>query len=267
MAILTISREHGTGGEFIGRLIAERLQYRYVDKETLYQEIAKSGPRWERSARELDEVCPTFWERHDWEYRGYVALMESKILDYAAADRAVIVGRAGSILLSQVPFCLRVRLIAPLEIRIQRLMEREKLALKAARRLIKQLDRDRAGYYKVNYGVSWKKEEGYDMTINTASLSFEQVADNLMAALAEKDLLVTPAAKNELDHLALAYRLKARLATEPRLFIPTLRVKLEAEVIKVSGIVHIPQELELAQKIAQEVCGEFPFRLNLQHRF
>ena len=267
MAVLTISREHGTGGEFIGRLIAERLQYRYVDKETLYQEIAKSGPRWERSARELDEVCPTFWERHDWEYRGYVALMESKILDYAAADRAVIVGRAGSILLKEVPFCLRVRLIAPLESRIERLRERENLTPKAARRLIKQLDRDRAGYYKVNYGSSWKKDEGYDMTINTATLSFEQVAENLMAALAEKDLLVTPASLEELEHLALAYRLKARLATEPRLFIPTLKVKLEDGLIKVTGIVHIPEEIETAQQIAQEVCGDYPYRLNLQHRF
>ncbi len=267
MAILTISREHGTGGEFIGRLIADRLNYRYVDKETLYQEIAKSGPRWERSARELDEVCPTFWERHDWEYRGYVALMESKILDYAAADRAVIVGRAGSILLGQVPFCLRVRLVAPLEIRIERLMERENLSQKAARRLIKQLDRDRAGYYKVNYGASWRKNEGYDMTINTASLSFEQVAANLMGVLTEKDLVATPEAKKELDHLALAYRLKARLATDPRLFIPTLRVKLDDGLIKVSGIVHIPQEVEFAEKIAREVCGDHPFRLNLQHRF
>ena len=105
------------------------------------------------------------------------------------------------------------------------------------------------------------------MTINTASLSFEQVADNLMASLAEKDLLVTPEAKKELDHLALAYRLKARLATESRLFIPTLKVKLEDGLMKVSGIVHIPQEIELAQEIAEEVCGEFPFRLNLQHRF
>lgn len=267
MAILTISREHGTGGEFIGRLIADRLNYIYVDKETLYQEIAASGPRWERSARELDEVCPTFWERHDWEYRGYVALMESKILDYAAADRAVIVGRAGAILLRQVPFCLRVRLQAPLEIRLKRLMERETLSQKAARRLIKQLDRDRAGYYKVNYGVKWRQAEGYDMIMNTASLSFDQVADNLMGALAEKDLLATPAAKKDLAHLALAYRLKARLATDPRLFIPTLRVKLADGLIKVSGIVHIPQEGELAQKIAQEVCGAHPFRLDLHHRF
>ena len=43
MAILTISREYGSGGREIGRRVAERLGYRYVDKELLFQDLEKVG--------------------------------------------------------------------------------------------------------------------------------------------------------------------------------------------------------------------------------
>ena len=86
--------------------------------------------------RELDEVCPTFWERYDWQYRGYVASMEALIMAYAAADHVVIIGRGGSFLLQAIPHCLRVRLVAPLKARVERIIMLENLDPKAAERLI-----------------------------------------------------------------------------------------------------------------------------------
>ena len=80
-----------------------------------------------RVAKEVDEVCPTLWERHDWQYRGYVAQMEDLILEYAVSDNVVIIGRGGSFLLQEVPFCLRVRLVASLEARLEAIMVRESL--------------------------------------------------------------------------------------------------------------------------------------------
>ena len=138
MAILTISREYGSGGREIGRRVADQLSYQFVDKERLFQDLEKVGPRWVRVAKEVDEVCPTLWERHDWQYRGYVAQMEDLILEYALGDNVVIIGRGGSFLLQGVPFCLRVRLVAPLEVRLEAIMVRESLNLEAARRLIAQ---------------------------------------------------------------------------------------------------------------------------------
>ena len=117
MATLTISREYGSGGFEIGRRVAERLGYQFVDKERLFQDMEQAGPRWARVAEEVDEVCPTLWERHDWQYRGYVAQVENLILEYALDDNVVIIGRGGSFLLRGVPFCLRVRLVASLEAR------------------------------------------------------------------------------------------------------------------------------------------------------
>jgi cytidylate kinase len=266
MAILTISREYGSGGREVGHLVAERLGYQYVDKERLFQDLERAGERWGRVARELDEVCPTLWERYDWQYRGYVAQEESLILAYAAEDQVVILGRGGPFLLQGIPLCLRVRLVAPLEVRIERIMAREHLSHDAAERLIARVDGDRACYIKANYGTDWDEDKLYDMTLNTNSLTYDQVVDILTAALADKDRLATPEAKARLSELALAYRLKARVATDPRVFVPTLEVSFEEGTFVVSGIIHNPRDPQIVQEIAKEVCGDRPVRLDLHRR-
>jgi cytidylate kinase len=266
MAILTISREYGSGGREIGRLVAGRLGYQYLDKERIFQNLDKAGERWGQVARDLDEVCPTFWERHDWQYRGYVAQIEAIILEYAAADRVVIIGRGGSYLLQGVPFCLCVRLTAPLEVRIERIMAWERLSRAAAERLIVQVDGERACYVKANYNRNWADDQAYDMTLNTGLLSYDQVVDTLSVALADKDNLATVEAKAELAGRALAYRLKARVAIDSRVFVPTLAVSYEKGTIVLSGIIHTPKELGILQEIAAGVCGDRPVHLDLHQR-
>ncbi|MEJ2070154.1 MAG: cytidylate kinase family protein [Syntrophobacterales bacterium] len=266
MAILTISREYGSGGWEIGRRVAERLGYQFVDKERVFQDLERAGAQWGRLARELDEVCPTLWERHDWQYRGYVAQTEAVFLDYAEADNAVLIGRGGSFLLQEVPFSLRVRLVAPLEVRLERIMAREGLDREVAARLITQMDGDRACYVKANYGSDWDLEQVYDLTLNTGTFTFEQVEDVLGHGLEDKDRLATPEAKTLLQQTALAYRLKARVATDPHLLVPTLKVDLEDGTLVVAGIIHTPQEQKLIQELAREVCGEQPVRFDLHRR-
>jgi cytidylate kinase len=266
MAILTISREYGSGGLAIGRRVAERLGYQLVDKERLLQDLERAGPRWGRVAREVDEVCPTLWERHDWQYRGYVAQLENLILAYAVADNVVIIGRGGSFLLQGVPFCLKVRLTAPLAARLEAVMARERLTRKAAARLIAQVDGERACYIQANYGSDWDADQVYDLTLNTDSLTHDRVVDILAENLVVKDGLATPEARARLALADLGYRLKAHIATDPRVLVPTLEVFPEADALVVSGIVHTPKELHLLQEIAREVCGDRPVRFNLHRR-
>jgi cytidylate kinase len=266
MATLTISREYGSGGFEIGRRVAERLGYQFVDKERLFQDMERAGPRWVRVAREVDEVCPTLWERHDWQYRGYVTQMENVILEYALGDNVVIIGRGGSFLLQAVPFCLRVRLVAPLEARLEAIMVREGLTREAARRLIAKVDGERACYIKANYGSDWDADSLYDLSLNTASLTHDRVVDILVEGLAAKDRLATPEAKSRLALMALGYRLKARIATDPRVLVPTLEVFPEGDGLVVSGIMHTPKELHLLEEMAREVCGDRPVRFDLHRR-
>jgi cytidylate kinase len=266
MAILTISREYGSDGREIGRQVAQRLNYTYVDKEQLFQDLDRVGVGWGRVARELDEVSPTLWERYDWQYKGYIAQVEAIILDYAASDKVVIVGRGGFFLLRQVPFCLKVRLVASLEVRLERIMAQEGLDQNSARKRLAREDQDRAGYVFANYETYWDDQGSYDLILNTGKLTEAQAVDILLAALAEKDESATSSARKQLADLALAARIKARVATDPRVTVPTLTVSLEAGTFVVSGVIHSPQELRLVQEMTREVAGPRPIHFELRHR-
>jgi cytidylate kinase len=266
MAILTISREYGSGGREIGRRVAERLKYGYVDKERLFLDLDRQGKRWGQAARELDEVCPTFWERHDWQYHGYITLLESLIFQYAAADKVVIIGRGAFLLLQDVPFCLKVRLVAPPEVRLERIMVQESLVREEAEELMARVDRDRACYLRANYEKAWDEEGSYDCVLNTGNLTYDQVVEMLIEALAAKESRATPEARAQLADVALTHHLKARVATDPRVLAPTLKVFLEDGTIVVAGVIHTPKELHLVEEIAREVCGSRPLRFDLHHR-
>ena len=266
MAILVISREYGSDGREIGRHVAQLLDYTYVDKEQLFQDLERVGERWGQMARELDEVSPTLWERYDWQYRGYIAQVEAILLKYAAADKVVIVGRGGFFLLRQVPFCLKVRLVASMEVRLARIMAQELLDHAAARKLMMREDQDRAGYVFANYETYWDDQSNYDLIVNTGNLTEEQTVDILVAALKEKDNLATSAARANLADLALVAQIKARVATDPRVSVPTLKVSPEAGTMVVSGVIHSPKELQLVQELVREVVGQGSIRFEWRHR-
>jgi hypothetical protein len=153
-----------------------------------------------------------------------------------------------------------------LEARLEAIMVRESLNLEAAKRLVAQIDGERACYIKANYGRDWDVEQVYDLTLNTDSLTYNRVVDILVESLASKDRLATPEAKARLGLVALGYRLKARIATDPRVLVPTLEVFPEEDTLVITGIMHTPKELHLLQEMAREVCGDQPVRFDLHRR-
>jgi cytidylate kinase len=116
MAVMTISRQMGSLGSEIARLVAERLGYRLVWRELINQAARRSGAP-EAALAAIDELglldmCPS-----PRACRAYRAAVKQVIDELAAEGNCVILGRAGQVLLKGVPGCLHVRLIAPVPTR------------------------------------------------------------------------------------------------------------------------------------------------------
>ena len=122
MAILTVARKFGSGGREIGRAVAELMDYQYIDRKRILEDMREAGRQWEERAKYYDENYPNIWERYEWSFRGFVALNQSYFLDYALKDKVVIVGRGGNFLLTGVPHTLRIRIVAPIEKRIEKVI-------------------------------------------------------------------------------------------------------------------------------------------------
>jgi len=266
MAILTISRDYGSGGREIGRAVAERLEYAYEDRVTLVNAVSATDPRWAHFCDEYDEQKPSLWERYDWSFHGYAALLQRHILEAAAADRVVIVGRGGAFLLAGVPLALHVRIVAPLAERIERIMRREHADHDSVRRLIERVDRERAGFIAAVYHRRWDDPAAYDLVRDTSLLAPETIIDDIVTNLGNRDRSDREAAQRLLSSRLAVARVRAALFIDPHLQLPTLEVVEEGGKILVRGVVHRPEEKGLIRKAASAHAGNHPLRFDLRFR-
>lgn len=202
MAVITISREYGAGGNPIAGLLCDRLGYRFFDKnlmaqigapETLNTVLAEAetvgdvhdehSGIW-RFFRNLQAGSP-LGKREGMSREGELSFeaIEELIRQAYDADNVVVVGRGGQMVLRGKPGVLNVRVVAPLEKRVTTVAQFDGLPLDAARDRVHGRDRAAAAYVRQYYNVDIADPRLYDVVINTAHLSWEAGADMMIAAL------------------------------------------------------------------------------------
>ena len=272
MAILTISRKYGSGGREIGQAVADQLNYEYVDRKRILDDMKAVGKQWEDRAKYFDENYPNIWERYDWSYRGFVALNQSYFLDYALKDKVVIIGRGGNFLLKGIPHTLRIRVIAPMEKRIEKVMEREGVNSQNARWWIEKADHEMAGAIYLIYGGDWDNLAEYDMIFNTGVQTVDEIIASIKNALLEKEKHNTEKARRILQLRALAAKIKAEITTNPRLCISVLGVEpkeggLIEKGLLLRGIVYNQKDIKQIEEIAKKIAGVVAIECDLQYRW
>ncbi len=266
MAILTISREYGSGGEEIGHAVAGSLGCEYVDRDKILDDIRREGGKWAAWANDLDEHCPTIWEKYDWSFRGFAALVQRSILDHALNDKVVIVGRGGNFLLKGIPYAYRIRVHAPRETRGERIMQREKIGAETARWLAEKIDSERACFIHAIYGKRWDDEQEYDRVFDTSVEADDEIFAVIKDALIERERFNTEEARNVLKMRALAAKVKAGIATNPHLFVPILDVSFDGHCLVLRGVTHDPREHKRIEEEARKFSEGRPIRCELHYR-
>jgi cytidylate kinase len=198
-SVVCISRPDGAGGASVGHLVAERLEFDYVDEVIVSRAAAKGGiaagdvvdeeQRKSLLGRIVREIGRTtgpdsygFGGLSDLYIEGVTpeavrSLIQDAIEETAGRGDVVIVSHAASLALSARPNVLRVLVTASPETRARRLSESQGLDPKAARKTIKDADAARADYLRRFYGVEVELPTHYDLVVNTDTLSIEQAVD------------------------------------------------------------------------------------------
>ncbi len=116
-------------------------------------------------------------EKHFLDQRDYLRFLQAAIDRLRKRDRIIIVGRGGQAILRDVPNTLHIRTVAPLEKRIQVVVERLNLGTtEEAKGLIQKSDRRRAAYLKNNYNINWDDPSQYHFVLNTGRTCLESAA-------------------------------------------------------------------------------------------
>ena len=116
----------------------------------------------------------------------YLKTMTGIIRELAARGEVVILGRGSQMLLAEMPRALHVLCVAPRKLRANRLAERDELGIEEAMRRTAESDRARCAFYKKFWHVEVEDPKLYDLTIDTARLSYEIATQVIVAAARAK---------------------------------------------------------------------------------
>lgn len=266
MSILTISREYGSGGREVGHGVAERLNYDYIDKEQILLEMRAHGKQWEKWAQGLDEHAPTIWERFDWSFRGFGALLRSIILKHAVRDDVVIMGRGGHIVLADIPYAYRIRVVAPLKSRLERIMIRESVDYDTARWLAEKTDKDRRQFFKAMFGSNWSSAKDYDRIFDSEKKPIETIVDSVCETLFNLQHKKNPDIEASLRVRSAAAKIEAGLLTYPFLFVNAIEVVVDGKDLILKGVVRDPNHRKRVEDVARRLAGDLPLTINLKYR-
>ena len=207
---VTVSRERGSGGGLIAKQVADRLGFILFDSE-IVDHVARSASvdrivvmhMDERSQHSIKEWTDRVIHRRAFSGQTYMAHLVKTVLAVGEKGRAVIVGR-GAHLLLPIERCFRVRAIAPLEVRIERLAASTGMGLIEAETLIAETDKQRSQFIQENFQQSDANPLPYDLVINTGEIALETAADLVVRAVEAKFPQVPLARASEVPNAATA---------------------------------------------------------------
>ncbi len=255
MAVITVSRQVGSLGTEIARETARCLDYEYVDREKLEQLLKGFGFP-EPEMEKFDEKKPPFWDSLSLERRKFLHATQAVLYDLASKGRVVIVGRGGQVLLKEVPGTLHLRIIAPFEKRVKRMVETGGFDDKQAARFLRQSDQDSFGYIQTFFHANWDDPSVYDLIINTADLSVETAAKIITDAALSSDVTGKEnLARGKLAELAVVQRVEARLMDILGTDVRNVEVEVKKGTVLLKGMVMSARSRENCEKAVTALEG------------
>lgn len=201
---ITISRQMGSGGVYIGHLVAKELGFKYFDREILRQAAERFGTDVgmlediaERSPGIIETIIKgfsygtptagTLQPMRQPVYSKDLFTLECKIIEEIANQyNAVIIGRAGFYALREQPRVIHVFIHAPLEFRVERVMKVQNITdIRKARNRVKDSDQNRTKYIRDMAGLDWTDSRNFHLCVDSSFISFRETA-KMIVGLAEK---------------------------------------------------------------------------------
>lgn len=182
--IITIGREYGSGGRMVGQKIAEDLGIKCYNSELLIEAAKESGLCSEVFEKVDEKPISAFLSFSATKYEAgelplnhkvFLAQMQT-IKKIAERESCVIVGRCADYVLRDRDDVINVFIHAPLEDRVQRVIERDGVAPGKAEKRVKRIDKERASYYNFYSTKRWGVSGSYDMCLDSSKFGIDGCA-------------------------------------------------------------------------------------------
>ncbi len=175
--IITIAREYGSGGRYVGEILAKNLGINFYDKELISLTAKESGLSQEYIAESDEKKSDSSYEGNN-DDRIFIA--EKKVIEKLAREKAcVIVGRCANYILRNNKNAVKVFLYSDLGSKVERGVKYYGLKKKTAAKEIERENKERARHFKYYTNTDWRDISSYDLAINVDKLGVEKTAEKI----------------------------------------------------------------------------------------
>ena len=171
--VITISREYGSGGRYVGKILAENLKIPFYDKELITLTSKSSGLGKEYIEKSEQKLSNGKFEGNN-DDRIFIA--EEKVIKKLAKTSCVIVGRCADYILKDNKNTISIFLYSKDEDKVKRATKYYGLEEKTALKQIKKINNERARHYKYYTNKNWYDFNNYDIALNVDTLGVENAA-------------------------------------------------------------------------------------------
>jgi cytidylate kinase len=254
MAVVFISRGTVSGVQILIGCLRELTGCECLSREDLVKEISRHGD-WATEAVEQLSKATSAYEHFSRIRRPYVVLMRQALLGRIRDDNVVYYGFSGHLLVPRIKHFVRVRINAPLRLRVPMTMERLGCDEEAAREYIRNSDDHQVRWARFVYGRDVRDPGLYDLNVNLGHLTIDVVCKILRHVLLEDDLRASSESKAQVEQLFLAANVEAALIIDPRTRELEIDAKVEDDCVHLNGPYLEDANLEVVLGIARAVDG------------
>ena len=215
MAIILISRGSMSGVSLLVKSLVKHTGYRHVSREDLVAKVNEHGEIANRIVEAIGTATRAY-EQFSQLRRPYIILMRLALLEYIREDNLIYHGYSGHLVVPPMPHMLRVRINAPLSMRIPMTMERLGCDEQQAREYILGEDEQRGRWARFMYGRDIRAPSLYDIVINMNRLSTEAVCGLLRCTVEHPEFETTAEIVAAVEGSLVATRIEAAIATDAR---------------------------------------------------
>lgn len=239
MPVIFISRGTMSGVRRLIDCLHERSKIHCISREDLVKIVNQHGGLATRIVEKLATATSAYAQFSELRWP-YIVLMRQALLEEIRHDNMVYHGYSGHLLLPPQRHFVRVRIEAPIKMRLEMTMQRLACDAEKAREYINEEDDHTVKWARFMYAQDIRNTMLYDLNLNMGHMTLDAACGIIENLMKEPDFQSTPESRAEVNRLYLATNIEEALVTDPR----TASIEISAEVSQNDGVLLIGPYLD-----------------------
>jgi len=235
MPIITMSRGSCSGGTRLAEELHERLGWKILSQEDVSSAAAKTYRMTEQELFRGLYLPANFYERFTHRKTRYLLATQATVTELLGDGNGIYHGLAGQFLFADLCNAFKVRIVAPMDYRIETAMQRFGLKRNEARRYISDADEYRSRWGRQIFDADITDADLYHLVINLEHVSIDRAATMIAEIMEGQDYQPTPRCVQEYRDFALERRVKAELFFNSPFSPDIAHVKVRSSEVFLSG--------------------------------